>query len=184
MEIKVNFKLGGIGTVLTIIFAVLKLTGVVSWSWFICFLPLIIGAVLTLILFGVMFVMMFCTGPADFRKTMKEDKTKEIGNEMHNWNCKWTAQQKAKEDDTPAWKQPATYDEQSYEPDPEPEQQPSQGGGGNDDRVYTAEDEAARAEGYANAADKRALQEYAEKYYPGQEVRPATEDDLREWGLL
>lgn len=73
MEIKVDFKLGGIGTILTIIFVVLKLTGVVSWSWFICFLPLIIGAVLTLILFGVMFIMMFFTVPKDFRKSMKED---------------------------------------------------------------------------------------------------------------
>ena len=74
MEIKINFKLGGIGTILTIIFAVLKLMGVVSWSWFICFLPLIIGAVLTLILLGVMFVIMFYTVPADYRETMKEAK--------------------------------------------------------------------------------------------------------------
>ena len=66
MKIKVIF--GGIGTILTIVFVVLKLTGVVSWSWLTCFLPLLIGAALTIILFGIMFVLMSCTGPSDFSK--------------------------------------------------------------------------------------------------------------------
>ena len=67
MEIKFNFKIGGIGTVLTIVFVVLKIVGVISWSWLTCFLPLIIGIALTLIIFGVMFVIMFCAS-SDFDK--------------------------------------------------------------------------------------------------------------------
>lgn len=74
MEIKVDFKLGGIGALLTVVFVVLKLTGIVSWSWIVCLLPLIIGAAITLILFGIMFVMMFCTGSNNFKKSMKEER--------------------------------------------------------------------------------------------------------------
>ncbi len=74
MELKVNFKLGGIGAILTAVFAVLKLTGVVSWSWLVCFLPLIIGAGLTLALFGAMFVIMFCAIPDEVKKDLKKER--------------------------------------------------------------------------------------------------------------
>ena len=36
--------LGGLLTITTIVFVILKLTGVVAWSWWIVFLPLLIGA--------------------------------------------------------------------------------------------------------------------------------------------
>lgn len=40
----------GLGTILTIIFVVLKLCGVIDWSWWLVFLPVIIGFVLSLII--------------------------------------------------------------------------------------------------------------------------------------
>lgn len=40
-KIEINF--GGIGTLLTIVFVVLKLTGVIAWSWWLVFLPMIIS---------------------------------------------------------------------------------------------------------------------------------------------
>ena len=61
MELKVDFKIGGISFVLTIVFVILKFTGVVSWSWFICFLPIIAGAALTIIILIIMFLIVFCT---------------------------------------------------------------------------------------------------------------------------
>ena len=44
-------KSGGLGicSILTIIFVVLKAFGIINFTWFQCFLPLIIGAVLTAI---------------------------------------------------------------------------------------------------------------------------------------
>ena len=51
-EKKINVNRGGIGLggLVFIIFLILKLTGVVSWSWFIVCLPLIISAGLTILL--------------------------------------------------------------------------------------------------------------------------------------
>lgn len=40
-KIEINF--GGFGTLLTIVFVVLKLTGVIAWSWWLVFLPMIIS---------------------------------------------------------------------------------------------------------------------------------------------
>ncbi len=55
-EKKVNVKVTGCGsglaTILTVIFVVAKLIGLVTWKWWICFLPLIInvGLVIALII--------------------------------------------------------------------------------------------------------------------------------------
>ena len=50
-NININ-KSGGIGifSLLTIIFVILKAFGVISFTWFQCFIPLIIGVSLTLII--------------------------------------------------------------------------------------------------------------------------------------
>lgn len=52
---------GGVGltTVLTIIFVVLKLVGVISWSWIWVLSPLWIGAVLFIIFMLIFFVIFF-----------------------------------------------------------------------------------------------------------------------------
>lgn len=53
MDKNVNInKSGGIGifSLLTVIFVVLKAFGVISFTWFQCFVPLIIGVSLTLII--------------------------------------------------------------------------------------------------------------------------------------
>ena len=46
----INIKFGGIGVLITLVFLVLKLTGIVSWPWIVVFLPVIIGVVLTILL--------------------------------------------------------------------------------------------------------------------------------------
>ena len=71
------------------------------------------------------------------------------------------------------------YDEPSYEPDPEPEQQPSQGG-----NTWTDADAQARAEGFADAASKKSFEEYKEKYYPGSDLHLATDEELKDWGIV
>lgn len=55
---KINVNRGGIGLggLVFIIFLILKLTGVVSWSWFIVCLPLIISAGLTILLTLLVFI--------------------------------------------------------------------------------------------------------------------------------
>ena len=53
MENTTNIKFGcggGIATILTVIFVIAKLLGIISWSWLVCFLPLIIGTGLTIII--------------------------------------------------------------------------------------------------------------------------------------
>ena len=40
---KIEINCGGFGTLLTIVFVVLKLTGVITWSWWLVFLPMIIS---------------------------------------------------------------------------------------------------------------------------------------------
>lgn len=54
----VSIDLGSIAIILTIVFAVLKLSGIVTWSWWIVFLPILAvvalsTVVLILILLGV-----------------------------------------------------------------------------------------------------------------------------------
>ena len=39
-----SIRVSGLPLLLTILFVVLKLVGVVAWSWWLVFLPLIIGA--------------------------------------------------------------------------------------------------------------------------------------------
>ena len=48
MDIKINFDLS-VGTILTIIFVVLKLIGIISWSWWWVFSPLWISVIIGLI---------------------------------------------------------------------------------------------------------------------------------------
>ena len=48
MDIKINFDLS-VGTILTIIFVVLKLIGIISWSWLWVFSPLWISIIIGLI---------------------------------------------------------------------------------------------------------------------------------------
>lgn len=52
MDKNVNINKGGIGifSLLTIIFVVLKAFGIINFTWFQCFIPLIIGASLSVIL--------------------------------------------------------------------------------------------------------------------------------------
>lgn len=49
----VSLDFNGLATFLTVLFAILKLTGVITWSWWIVFLPLIavygLGAVILVI---------------------------------------------------------------------------------------------------------------------------------------
>lgn len=46
----------GIADVLFLIFLVLKLTGLINWSWWWVTSPLWIGAILVLILYGIMYL--------------------------------------------------------------------------------------------------------------------------------
>ena len=48
MDIKINFDLS-VGTILTIAFVVLKLIGIISWSWLWVFSPLWISVIIGLI---------------------------------------------------------------------------------------------------------------------------------------
>lgn len=49
----------GLGSVLTIVFVVLKLVGVINWSWIWVLAPLWISVILALILFGVSLAITF-----------------------------------------------------------------------------------------------------------------------------
>lgn len=46
----------GIFEVLTILFVILKLTGVIAWSWWVVFLPIIISATIYVIVLSIMLV--------------------------------------------------------------------------------------------------------------------------------
>ena len=48
MDIKINFDLS-VGTILTIAFVILKLIGIISWSWLWVFSPLWISIIIGLI---------------------------------------------------------------------------------------------------------------------------------------
>ena len=55
MDIKINFDLS-IGTILTIIFVVLKLIGIISWSWLWVFSPLWISIIIGLIVLFIFWI--------------------------------------------------------------------------------------------------------------------------------
>ena len=48
MDIKINFDLS-VGTILTIVFVILKLIGIINWSWLWVFSPLWISVIIGLI---------------------------------------------------------------------------------------------------------------------------------------
>ena len=50
IDIKTKGCGGSIASILTIIFVIAKILGLVTWSWWICFLPLIIAAGLMLVI--------------------------------------------------------------------------------------------------------------------------------------
>ena len=49
----------GIFSILTIIFVLLKAFGVINFTWFQCFIPLIIGAVLSVLILLVTLILIF-----------------------------------------------------------------------------------------------------------------------------
>lgn len=55
MNIKVNFDLS-VGTILTITFVVLKLIGIISWSWWWIFSPLWISIIIGLIVLFIFWI--------------------------------------------------------------------------------------------------------------------------------
>ena len=57
-ESKTTFSFGGfgLGTLLTIVFLVLKLCGVIDWAWIFVFLPIIISVGLTILVWVVIFI--------------------------------------------------------------------------------------------------------------------------------
>ena len=62
MQLKIDIRIGGIAAILTIVFVVLKLTHVISWSWVLCFMPLIISAALAVVLLITMLIVMRFVG--------------------------------------------------------------------------------------------------------------------------
>lgn len=65
-EIKINTNgLGGLSTLLTVAFVVLKLCGVISWSWFVVFLPIIIDIAFIVLVLVVLLVMWLITRNSD-----------------------------------------------------------------------------------------------------------------------
>ena len=62
---KVQINCGGFATLLTIVFVVLKLTGVIAWSWWLVFLPMIISwglLLLALLIVGVIAILAIIFG--------------------------------------------------------------------------------------------------------------------------
>lgn len=57
-ESKTTISCGGfgLGTLLTIVFVVLKLCGVIDWAWIFVFLPIIISVGFTILLWVVIFI--------------------------------------------------------------------------------------------------------------------------------
>ena len=55
MNIKINFDLS-VGTILTIAFVVLKLIGIISWSWLWVFSPLWISVIIRLIVLFIFWI--------------------------------------------------------------------------------------------------------------------------------
>lgn len=60
MEVKINFSLGGLlMALLTVAFVVLRLCGIIAWSWWWIFAPLWIPTALILLTIGVIFLIAF-----------------------------------------------------------------------------------------------------------------------------
>ncbi len=59
-----NINAGGLGifSLLTIIFVILKAFGVISFTWFQCFIPLIIGCALTVIVLIIALIIIVVKG--------------------------------------------------------------------------------------------------------------------------
>ena len=55
MDIKINFDLS-VGTVLTITFVILKLIGIISWSWWWVFSPFWISVIIELIVLVIFWI--------------------------------------------------------------------------------------------------------------------------------
>lgn len=55
MNIKVNFDLS-VGTILTITFVILKLIGIINWSWWWIFSPLWISVIIGLIILFIFWI--------------------------------------------------------------------------------------------------------------------------------
>ena len=55
MDIKINFDLS-VGTILTITFIVLKLIGIINWSWWWVFSPLWISIIIGLIVLFIVWI--------------------------------------------------------------------------------------------------------------------------------
>ena len=56
---KIQINCGGFGTLLTIVFVILKLTGVIAWSWWLVFLPMIISLGLVLLALLIVGILVF-----------------------------------------------------------------------------------------------------------------------------
>ena len=70
-----NYGSGGLGlaSVLTIVFIILKLVGVINWSWWWVLSPLWINAIFVVLVLAVVFVVVVAT---DKKKERKERRNK------------------------------------------------------------------------------------------------------------
>lgn len=59
--VKVSSGFGWLSTLLTVAFVVLKLCGVISWSWFLVFLPIIIDIAIILVILIVLLILWLIT---------------------------------------------------------------------------------------------------------------------------
>lgn len=48
MKIKIIARLSGLCIILSVVFAILKVVGVIDWSWFFCLLPFLFSLTLTI----------------------------------------------------------------------------------------------------------------------------------------
>lgn len=60
-KVNVSSGFGWLSTLLTVAFVVLKLCGVISWSWFLVFLPIIIDVAIILVLLIVYLIVCLIT---------------------------------------------------------------------------------------------------------------------------
>ena len=66
-----GFSLGSMGFVLFLVFMILKLTGVIDWSWFYITLPLWIPTALYTFVIGVILTIVVIAGKIEDRKIRK-----------------------------------------------------------------------------------------------------------------
>lgn len=65
-EIKINTSgFGWLSTLLTVAFVILKLCGVISWSWFLVFLPIIIDIAVIILVLIVLLIIWLITRNRD-----------------------------------------------------------------------------------------------------------------------